>query len=132
MSWKVFSEARKSGKGERLINMCHREDVVGLIIAALQSGRAGEVYNAVDDEPVTQLTFFRFLAESTGKPMPPVASAEENAARKRGLTQKRVQNRRAKAELGYQFKYPNFRLGYTAELIRLEREGKLHLPEPGE
>ncbi len=124
--------ARMQGKGDRLINMIHREDVVGLIIATLQSGRAGEVYNAVDDEPVTQLTFFRFLAESTGKPMPPVASAEENAARKRGLTQKRVQNRRAKAELGYQFRYPNFRLGYTAELIRLEREGKLNLPEPGD
>ena len=125
-------EARMQGKGDRLINMIHRDDVVGMIIAALQSGRAGEVYNAVDDEPVTQLTFFRFLAESTGKPMPPVATDAENAARKRGLTQKRVQNRRAKAELGYQFKYANFRLGYTAELIRLEREGKLHLPEPGD
>ena len=125
-------EARMHGNGERLINMIHREDVVGMIIAALQNGRAGEVYNAVDDEPVTQLTFFRFLAESTGKPMPPLATEAESAGRKRGLTQKRVQNRRAKAELGYKFKYPNFRLGYTAELIRLEREGKLHLPEPGD
>ena len=125
-------EARMHGNGERLINMIHREDVVGMIIAALQSGRAGEVYNAVDDEPVTQLTFFRFLAESTGKPMPPLATEAESAGRKRGLTQKRVQNRRAKAELGYKFKYPNFRLGYTAELIRLEREGKLHLPGPGD
>ena len=123
-------EARIHGKGDRLINMIHRDDVVGMIVAALKNGRAGEVYNAVDDEPVTQLTFYRFLAESTGKPMPPPATEEENAGRKRGLTQKRVQNRRAKAELGYQFKYPNFRLGYTAELIRLEREGKLHLPEP--
>jgi hypothetical protein len=24
-------------------------------------------------------------------------------------------------ELGYQFKYPNFRKGYTAELLRLDR-----------
>ena len=31
-----------------------------------------------------------------------------------------VSNRRLKMELGYQFKYPTFRQGYTAELIRLE------------
>jgi hypothetical protein len=30
-------------------------------------------------------------------------------------------------ELGYQFKYPNFRKGYSAELLRLERAGELHV-----
>src|ERR1700720_1490467 len=52
------NEARIEGKGERLLNMIHRDDLVGVIIAALKSGRAGEIYNAVDDEPVTQLTYF--------------------------------------------------------------------------
>jgi hypothetical protein len=28
-------------------------------------------------------------------------------------------------ELGYQFKYPTFRQGYTAELLRLDRAGEL-------
>jgi len=28
-------------------------------------------------------------------------------------------------ELGHQFKYPNFRIGYSAEILRLERAGKL-------
>ena len=41
--------------------------------------------------------------------------------RKRGVTNKRVSNRKLKMELGYQFKYPNFRTGYTAEILRLER-----------
>jgi len=40
-------------------------------------------------------------------------------------TNKRVQNRRIKMELGYAFKYPNFRQGYTAEILRLERAGLL-------
>jgi nucleoside-diphosphate-sugar epimerase len=125
------NEARISGKGERLINMIHRDDVVGAIIVALKNGRAGEIYNAVDDEPVAQIHFFRWLSETLGKYMPPFATEAENAQRKRGLTQKKVSNRRLKMELGYQFKYPTFRQGYTAEITRLDREGKLNIaPEP--
>ena len=118
-------EAKISGKGERLINMIHRDDLVGVIIAALKAGRPGEIYNAVDDEPVAQLHFFRWLSEALGKWMPPFATEAENAGRKRGLTNKKVLNRKLKMELGYQFLYPTFRQGYTAEMIRLEREGRL-------
>ena len=38
-----------------------------------------------------------------------------------------MSNRRLKMELGYLFKYPNFRKGYSAELLRLERAGELHI-----
>ena len=111
--------------------MIHRDDLVTAIIAALRNGRVGEIYNAVDDEPVTQLHFFRWLSESLGKWMPPFATAEDNAQRKRGLTNKRVSNRRLKMELGVQLKYPTFRQGYTAEITRLERAGLLDIePEP--
>ncbi|MEW6302198.1 MAG: SDR family oxidoreductase [Verrucomicrobiota bacterium] len=118
-------EAKIAGNGERIINMIHLDDVVGVIIAALKSGQRGEIYNAVDDEPVSQLTFFRFLAESLGKAMPPFDADANNPQRKRGLTNKKVQNRRVKMELGYRFIHPTFRQGYTAEMIRLEREGKM-------
>ncbi|MDB6021328.1 MAG: NAD-dependent epimerase/dehydratase [Pedosphaera sp.] len=125
------NEAKIAGKGERLINMIHRDDLVGVIIAALKNGRPGEIYNAVDDEPVAQIHFFRWLSETLGKWMPPFATEEESAERKRGLTNKKVQNRRLKMELGYQFKYPNFRKGYTAEIQRLDQAGKLNIePEP--
>jgi nucleoside-diphosphate-sugar epimerase len=100
---------------------------VGVIIAALKSGRAGEIYNAVDDEPVTQLNYFQWLAGTLGKWPPPFATEEENAARKRGQTNKKVSNRRLKMELGYQFKYPNFRLGCTAEILKLDRAGELDI-----
>ena len=121
------NEARIDGDGLRIINMIHRTDVVGCIISALKSGRPGEVYNTVDDEPVTQTTFYRWLAETLGKAMPPHATEEETATRKRGETSKKVQNRRLKAELGYQFKFPTFRQGYTTEIKRLEDSGKLEL-----
>jgi nucleoside-diphosphate-sugar epimerase len=122
------------GQGERIINMIHLDDVVGVMLAALRDGRPGAIYNAVDDEPVTQLHFFRWLAETLGKWMPPFASADAGPGgteRKRGLTNKRVLNRRLTMELGYRFKYPTFRQGYTAEIRRLEAAGLLNIePEP--
>jgi nucleoside-diphosphate-sugar epimerase len=126
------NEATIEGNGSRYMNMIHRDDVVGSVIAALKSGRAGEIYNAVDDEPVTQLTYFQWLAGTLGKWPPPFGAEEkEEPGRPRGRTNKKVSNRRLKMELGYQFRYPNFRLGYTAEILLLDRAGKLDIkPDP--
>ncbi|HXT13366.1 MAG TPA: NAD-dependent epimerase/dehydratase family protein [Candidatus Angelobacter sp.] len=44
----VNVEARLDGDGARFLNMIHRDDVTGCIIAALECGRAGEIYNAVE------------------------------------------------------------------------------------
>jgi nucleoside-diphosphate-sugar epimerase len=121
----LSNEARIEGNGSRILNMIHRDDVVGVIIAALKSGRPGEVYNAVDDEPVSQLGFFQWLSGPLGKELPPAAPEDAEVVSKRGVTNKKVSNRRLKMELGYQFKYPTFRQGYTAELIRLDRSGEL-------
>ena len=117
------NEARIEGAGARILNMSHRDDVAGAIIAALTSGRPGEVYNVVDDEPVSQLHFFQWLSGPLGKELPPSVPEDPVAVRKRGVTNKKISNRRLKMELGYQFKYPTFRQGYTAELIRLDRAG---------
>jgi nucleoside-diphosphate-sugar epimerase len=125
------NEARIEGDGLRFLNMIHRDDLISCIIAALKNGRAGEIYNAVDDEPVTQTNFFRWLAEELGKSPPPAAPGNPEENRKRGLTNKRVSNRKLKMELVCQFKYPNFRQGYTAEILRLEREGGLDVLPDG-
>jgi nucleoside-diphosphate-sugar epimerase len=121
----LSNEARIEGNGSRILNMIHRDDAVGVIIAALKSDRPGEVYNAVDDEPVSQLGFFQWLSGPLGKELPPAAPEDAEGVSKRGVTNKKVSNRRLKMELGYQFKYPTFRQGYTAELIRLDRSGEL-------
>ena len=112
------------GDGAHFLNMIHRDDLVRCIIAALKSGRAGEIYNAVDEEPVSLLHFFQWLAQAVDKPMPPVGPDNSDDTRKRGVTNKRVSNRKLKMELGYRFKYPTFRQGYSAELLRLDRAGK--------
>jgi nucleoside-diphosphate-sugar epimerase len=127
----LANESRLESRGERHLNMIHRDDVVGALIAALQSARPGEVYNVVDDEPIAQVHFLRWLSETLGKWMPPAASPEEVAKKKRGVTNKKVSNRRLKMELGYLPKYPTFRQGYTAEIKRLDEAGELDI-EPEE
>jgi len=116
--------AHLEGDGSRCLNMIHRDDLVGCIIAALKNGRAGEIYNAADDEPVSQLHFFQWLAQAVDKPLPPSEPENPDASRRRGTTNKRVSNRKLKMELGHQFKYPTFRQGYSAELLRLDRAAK--------
>jgi len=121
------NEARLEGDGSRVMNMIHRDDLIGCLIAALKSGRAGEIYNAVDDEPVTQAHFFQWLAATLGKYPPPSVPEDPEASRKRGVTNKRVSNRKLKMEIGWPFLYPNFRMGYSAEILRLERAGELQV-----
>jgi nucleoside-diphosphate-sugar epimerase len=111
-------EARLSGDGSRLLNMVHRDDVVGAAIAALERGEPGRTYNVADDEPVSQRAFFEWLSERLRKPMPPPADESAATPRKRGVTNKRVSNRRLREELGYGLRYPSFREGYAEDVKR--------------
>ena len=115
----LAGEARIEGEGGRQLNMIHRDDLVQAIIAALERGQPGEIYNATDDEPVSQTIFYTWIAEKLGRPLPPGAMASPDVARRRGLTSKRVSNRKLRAELRCELKYPTFREGYGAELTRL-------------
>jgi nucleoside-diphosphate-sugar epimerase len=114
-------EARIEGDGSRYLNMIHREDVIGAILAALEHGASGEIYNAADDEPVTQLKFFEWLAAQFNRPLPPAVPIDQETVRKRGTTNKRVSNAKLRAGLKYEFKFPDFRAGYTPEIARLSR-----------
>ena len=99
-------EAVLTDGGARWMNMIHRDDVVGSILAAMEL--APGIYNVTDDEPVTQLGFFQWLAKRLSKPMPPEG---ERVSRKRAATSKRVRNAKLKAA-GWQLRFPIFRDGY--------------------
>ena len=119
----IRNEAKLEGDGARFLNMIHREDVAGCIIAALQNGVPGEIYNAVDDKPVSQRDFFAWLARTLARPMPTATVEDLNARRRRGVTNKRISNAKLKAALKYQFRFPDFRAGYGAEIARLQASG---------
>jgi nucleoside-diphosphate-sugar epimerase len=112
----MSGKAEIENDGKRVLNMIHRDDVVGAIIAALKEAPAGEIYNVADDQPVTQIEFFSWLSEKLGRSLPPVAAQAPSKERKRGLTNKRVSNLKLKNGLGYKFEYPTFREGYEEEI----------------
>ena len=116
----LSGQATIEGAGGRILNMIHRDDVVGALLAALERGRAGEVYNVADDEPTTQLALYRWLAQKSGGALPPSVPESADSTRKRGFTNKRVSNRKLKEDLGYRLKYRSFREGFAAEA----RDGK--------
>jgi nucleoside-diphosphate-sugar epimerase len=111
-------EAEIKGKHDCFLNMVHRDDVVGAVIAALKNPNARNIYNVVDNEPVSQLRVFQWLANRLNKPMPQVVPERSSNSGPRGVTNKRVSNCRLREELGYAFRYPTFREGYEAELAR--------------
>jgi len=115
-------EARIEGDGSRFLNMIHRDDLIGVISAALENGKPGETFNAADSEPVSQLKFFEWLAAELKRPLPPKVAAETETWRRRGVTNKRVSNAKLLAELKYQFQFPDFRTGYEAPCAEAFKE----------
>ena len=109
--------AKIDGKGERFINMVHRNDLVEAIITSLQ--KPGGIYNITDDEPVTQFEFFKWLSSTTGRPMPPNAPPIDPSTRKRGITNKRVSNKLFKDKFEFNYVYSTFRDGLTEELNKI-------------
>ena len=101
------------GAGERILNMIHRDDVVGAICAALERARPGQVYNVVDNEPVSQRTFLEWLSTRLNAPVPQSSDTAFGTIKKRGLTNKCVSNRKFREELAFQLEFPTFREGYT-------------------
>lgn len=103
------------------VNMIHREDVIGAIVAALERAPENSLFNASDNEPVTRGAFCGWLAERLGLPEPEFVPTPGAENRKRGASNKRVSNEQLRRRLAYEFKYPTFREGYAAELAGLGR-----------
>lgn len=121
----LAGEARLTGEGHRWMNMVHRDDVATAILAALERGPSGRIYNCTDDEAVTQRDFLEWLTRELSRPMPPAAVEEAATRKKRGITHKRVSNQRLKNELGWKLQFPTFREGYAREIAQASIESAL-------
>ncbi len=113
-------EATMAMGGLQWINMIHVEDLARACVAALERGLAGEVYNAVDNEPVRHKDFFAWFASRLGLPLPPIDDGLSGTRRKRGVTQKRISNEKLRLNLLGTLQYPTFREGYEEEIKRLQ------------
>ncbi len=126
MLWEKFrrGEAVIEGDGARWINQIHRDDLVAAIALVAERGGPGEIYNASDDEPVSQRDFYAACAQLLGQPLPPFGPVNPN--RKRGLTHKRVSNAKLRA-LGWRPRFSTFREGLAA--LRAGDGAETHSPK---
>ncbi len=109
----LAGEAVIEGDGTRWINQAHRDDIAAALVHAIEAPLPGGLYNVCDDEPVNYLSYYGWLAERTGQPLPPFGPADPH--KKRGVTHKRVSNAKLKAA-GWKPAYPTFREGLDAIL----------------
>jgi len=101
-------------------NRVHIEDLVRACLAAGERGRPNAVYNISDGHPTTMTDYFNRVADALGLERPPQitlaqARAELSEAMQSYLAEsKRLDNRRMRAELGVEPRYPDLIQGLAA------------------
>jgi len=103
-------------------NHIHADDLARLACLALFRGRAGRVYNAVDDTRMKMGDWFDFAADRLGLPRPPRVSRAALGERVSPMARsfmaesRRLGNARIKRELRARLLYPTVREGFAAAL----------------
>jgi nucleoside-diphosphate-sugar epimerase len=109
------------GDGGGVWSHVHIEDAAAATVAAVERGAPG-IYNIVDDEPAAVREWLPELAQALGAKPPRripewlgrLAAGEAMAVMMTGV--RGASNSKAKRELGWQLRYPSWRLGITKGL----------------
>lgn len=113
-------DARRIIKPGQVFSRIHVEDIAQALELSLKAPQPGGVYNLCDDDPAPPQDVIGHAAELLGLPLPPAVDFEEAEmsamARSFYAESKRVRNDHAKAALGWQPIYPDYRAGLAALL----------------
>ncbi|MEE4011239.1 SDR family oxidoreductase [Roseibium sp. FZY0029] len=111
--------ARRLVKPGQVFNRIHVADIAGALQAAFAKPST-RVFNVTDDEPAPPQDVVAFAAQLLGVEAPPEIPFEtadlSPMARSFYGENKRVSNQRVKEELGYSFRYPDYRTALKALL----------------
>jgi nucleoside-diphosphate-sugar epimerase len=112
--------ARRIVKPGQVFGRIHLADILQVLQASIARPNPGAIYNVTDDEPSPPQDVITFACELLGAPLPPAIPFEQaelsEAARSFYADNRRVANRRIKAELGVTLRYPSYREGLRALL----------------
>ncbi len=119
-------ESVKSGKAQRVIkarqifSRIHVEDIAGVLLASIKNPNPGRIYNLADNEACPPQDVIAYAAELLGVSPPPEIAFEDAKlsamAKSFYADSKRVSNARIKSELGYELRFPNYRIGLQSLL----------------
>lgn len=107
-----------AGRGNHRLNLVHRDDIVSAICAALEpkvTSEAYEVFNVVDNGPVSKTEMVEWLARRLGLPFPGF-SGEAVPGRRPDPPDRVVSNAKIRTNLGWTPTFPDYRSGYEAIL----------------
>lgn len=111
-------------KPGQVFGRIHVEDIALALSASLLKPAPGRIYNVTDDEPCPPEEAMAAAARLLGRAAPPEVPVEAAGLSEMGrefyAENKRVSNRRIKAELGISWAYPTYREGFAAILAAEE------------
>jgi len=106
-------EFKLMGAGENYVSRVHVDDLANITAAAMESAVTG-AYPVADDSPSTSREIAQFCADLLGIDLPPSGEVAELSETRR--TNRRVDGRGIREELGVELKYPSYREGIPASL----------------
>jgi nucleoside-diphosphate-sugar epimerase len=108
---------RVIGDGTSHVSRIHLVDLVAAVLAAAGSSVTGAI-NVADDDPAPIGEVADAVAARLGLPPPPRVPAGAVPAEVAGMltADRKISNRRLRAELGVELRYPSWRDGLAAEL----------------
>ncbi len=89
------------------LNLCHLDDAVAAVQAALDRGASGRVYHATDAEPVRRRDLATWVSGRLGIPPPKLPEGSRGPA----LPDRRIHAERSREELRISLLHPSFREG---------------------
>ena len=120
--------ARRIVKPGQVFNRIHRDDIAGVVMAAIKGTPRHGVYNVCDDEPAPPQDVVAFAAELLGVPVPLEIAFETASLSPMGASfyaeNKRASNARAKSDLGWRLAYPTYREGLVQVAAEARRRSK--------
>ncbi|MGC1498342.1 MAG: SDR family oxidoreductase [Sulfitobacter sp.] len=112
--------ARRIIKKGQVFSRIHVEDIAQAVALSIASPNPGTVYNLCDDDPAPPQDVIGHAAELLGLPLPEAIDFETAdmtpMARSFYAESKKVRNNRAKEQLGWVPKYPDYKTGLAAML----------------
>jgi nucleoside-diphosphate-sugar epimerase len=114
--------ARRIHKPGHAFSRIHVDDIVQALTQSMAAPQPGAIYNLCDDAPAEQIDVVTYACELLGIEPPPVIAFEDAepamSAMQRSFwsDNRRIDNTKAKTELGLVLKYPTYREGLAALL----------------
>ena len=111
-------KARIIDKPDHMFNRIHLDDIMRIMLRAIEQPRAGRIINLCDEQPAPQGEVVRYAASLMGIPPPQPIPLEEaglsEMARSFYMSRRQLRSVLRKAELGIDLIYPSYRQGLAA------------------